>query len=251
MKLKRGYIKRYGKDLLLAGLSVAEVAECLGATKETILTYNKNIWKVPLQKKMNNEQIETAKKMILEGYTYEEIGEAIGFKAASISDRNIREWKLPYREIQTQKKLVQRLCKTCGNVFYVRHSKLNHDACDYCSKKCSHLGAIKPNKINEPIFRGYRWSYLSLQVRKEMPFCLRCGSTKKRLIVHHILPWRLGGRSNRSNLLVLCDSCHKKIEDGQREMFEILGQDQTIKMVKAIYNNRLEAIKWNLIKLKK
>lgn len=248
MKYKRGDIKRYGKELLLKGLSVDEVAERLGSTRDTILTYNKRFWKVPLQKKMNSEQIEIAKEMILEGYRYEEIEEIIGFKASSIYDRNIREWNLPYGEIQAKKKLVERICKTCGSVFYVRQSKLKHDACDYCSKKCSHIGAIKPNKINEQIFRGYRWAYLSQEIRKELPFCLRCGSTQNRLTVHHILPWRLGGRNNRSNLLVLCDSCHKQVEDGQREMFELVGEKRTVMLVKVICSNRLEVIKWNLIK---
>lgn len=248
MRYKRGDIKEHGKDLLLKGLSVDEVAEHLGATRDTILTYNKRFWKVPLKKKMDKDRIEIARQMIVEGYKYEEIEEIIGFKASSIRDRNDREWRLPYREIQAKKKLVERTCKTCGIIFYVRQSKLKHDACDYCSKKCSHIGAIKPNKINEPIFRGYRWPYLSQEIRKKIPFCLRCGSTKNRLIVHHILPWRLGGRNNRSNLLVLCDSCHKQVEDGQREMFGLIGEKQTVTLVKVIYSNRLEGIKWNLTK---
>lgn len=33
---------------------------------------------------------------------------------------------------------IERTCRTCGKVFYVRESRLRHDAAEYCSRACSH-----------------------------------------------------------------------------------------------------------------
>lgn len=244
-------IKVLGKALLLQGKSTKEVAEILGCTQGTIQTYNKKFWKVPLAKKMSSEECEKAKEMIIKQYTYAEIGETLGYAAATIQDHNKEEWRLPYREIQIHKKLVKRVCQTCGKEFYVRQQKLKHDACSYCCKKCSHLGAIKPNKVTEPIFRGYRWAYLSKEVRSEVPFCERCFSTHKRLVVHHIKPWNKGGKSERDNLLVLCDSCHKKLENASIDMIHDIGLDTATELIKNIFSYRMERIVWNLTRLRK
>ena len=213
-------------------------------SRDSVLTYNKKFWKVPLKKKISEEQIELAKQMILDGKTYSDIADALGFKTSTIADRNNTQWHLPYSSIQSAKKMVPRSCKTCGKVFYVRQQKLKHDACDYCSKKCSHIGAIKPDKIMKPIFRGYKWAYLSLGLRKRIPFCQRCLVVKKRLTVHHIKPWRLQGTNVEQNLLVLCDSCHRYLETASRDMFEIMGIDNTVLLIQAIYKRRMEKINW-------
>lgn len=41
--------------------------------------------------------------------------------------------------------------------------------------------------------------------------CKICGSTKK-LHVHHIIPRRLGGNNELSNLITLCAACHERLE---------------------------------------
>jgi DNA-binding CsgD family transcriptional regulator/5-methylcytosine-specific restriction endonuclease McrA len=249
MTYKRGTLKKEGKELLLRGYSVSEVAEMFNSSRDTVLTYNKKFWKVTLRKKMTDEQIQIAKQMIIDGYTYKEIAAVVGFTPSTIADKNIENWRLPYSDIQVSKKLVERYCLTCGKKFFVRSQKLKYDACNYCCKKCSHLGAIKVDKINKPIFRGYRWSYLSLEVRKKIPFCQRCLKTKNRLTVHHIKPWRLDGTNNRENLLVLCDSCHKYLEDASRVMFDLIGLEDSIKLIQINFSYRLEAIKRCLTKL--
>lgn len=251
MEFKRGDIKRNGKELLIKGYSPAEVAELLGATKDTILTYNKKYWRVPLLKKMSNNEIRKAKSMILQGFKYKEIGKLLGFASATIADRNYSDWKLPYKNIQINKKLVQRKCKTCGKIFYVRKQKLKHDACNYCCKKCSHIGAIKPDKINKPIFRGYRWQYLSREIREKNPFCQRCFTRKSRLTVHHIHPWNMGGNNDADNLLVLCDSCHKKVENVSKRMIEEFDLNFSVELLRKLFQYRTEKIRWNLTKLKK
>jgi len=40
-----------------------------------------------------------------------------------------------------------------------------------------------------------------------------CGSTKRSLQVHHIVPFVKGGSHKKDNLLVLCDKCHKLAHD--------------------------------------
>lgn len=47
--------------------------------------------------------------------------------------------------------------------------------------------------------------------------CCECGKNEN-LHVHHILPYRLGGRDDIDNLIVLCKFCHGKIEKHNYEM---------------------------------
>lgn len=248
---ERGRLKKYGRALLNQGFSAEETARILNVTKESVYTYNKKFWRVPLAKKMSEKQKEIAWKMINNGFNYKQIANHLGFAEATIKDHNIRNWHLPYSKIQIARKQKKRKCMNCGKEFYVYESKLKHDACNYCSKKCSHLGAIKTDKIRSPIFRGYRWGYLSKEIRDEVPFCLRCGSTRKRLTVHHIRPWNLNGDNSKNNLLVLCDSCHRHVEFQTKNIMELMGIDNAIELIKLIYKYRLERIKWIYTKLNK
>ena len=43
--------------------------------------------------------------------------------------------------------------------------------------------------------------------------CVFCG-TKRDLTVHHIRPLRIGGANSPSNLVTLCNCCHRVIENG-------------------------------------
>ncbi len=248
MEFKRGSLKGDGKLLLTQGWTVLRIAELYNVSRQTIWTYNKTLWKVPLKKQMTEGQEKIAKEMIMQGYTYKQIESKIGFKASSIADRNYTYWRLPYFKIQAEKKLVERSCEVCGKIFYVRKLKLEHDACRFCSKKCSHIGAVKPEKMVSPIFRGYGWAYLSLKLRKKIPFCQRCGKINEGLCVHHIKSWRLGGTNEVDNLIVLCNSCHRYVETGTNELFDVLGIEDAVSIIKKIYRNRLENLIWNLKK---
>lgn len=57
--------------------------------------------------------------------------------------------------------------------------------------------------------RGYgrQWAALSKQVLKEEPLCRRCRLADS-VLTDHIVPKRLGGTDDRSNLQALCKACH-------------------------------------------
>jgi len=42
--------------------------------------------------------------------------------------------------------------------------------------------------------------------------CVRCGNSSARLEVHHLNYERFGGRERRSDLLVVCKTCHEQVE---------------------------------------
>jgi len=48
------------------------------------------------------------------------------------------------------------------------------------------------------------------QVLKTDECCQKCKTTNH-LVVHHIIPKRVGGKDNINNLVVLCRSCHRKV----------------------------------------
>lgn len=59
---------------------------------------------------------------------------------------------------------------------------------------------------------GSEWPRLIHEVRTRDKVCQQCGKTpaqnKRALDVHHIVPFRLGGPNDLSNLVALCRSCH-------------------------------------------
>ncbi len=60
--------------------------------------------------------------------------------------------------------------------------------------------------------RGYgaEWRAVRSVVRSEVRACEECGTTVD-LTVDHIVPQSLGGTDVRSNLRVLCRSCHSAV----------------------------------------
>lgn len=65
-----------------------------------------------------------------------------------------------------------------------------------------------------------RWQQLSSEMRQR-GVCRRCGSSVE-LVVHHIIPVRVGGSREKKNLVVLCQPCHPKVEKQQRILFSLL-----------------------------
>lgn len=57
--------------------------------------------------------------------------------------------------------------------------------------------------------RNKAWAELSLKLRKETPFCQKCGR-KEHLQVHHLLPKKLYPQLllEERQLVVLCPRCH-------------------------------------------
>lgn len=77
-------------------------------------------------------------------------------------------------------------------------------------------------------YKLYRWQYqksnrLDENIRKAVILrdnckCQECGKSNCILEVHHIVPRRLHGSNNLSNLIILCSNCHQKTE-GREEKF--------------------------------
>jgi 5-methylcytosine-specific restriction endonuclease McrA len=45
--------------------------------------------------------------------------------------------------------------------------------------------------------------------------CIRCGRSPRHCHAHHILHWKDGGRTDLSNLALLCSRCHHDLHMGR------------------------------------
>jgi 5-methylcytosine-specific restriction endonuclease McrA len=59
-------------------------------------------------------------------------------------------------------------------------------------------------------YSTYAWQRLSADIRANHPWCAQCGSTDKRLTVHHLDALKPGENPvvPADRLVVLCTSCH-------------------------------------------
>lgn len=79
-----------------------------------------------------------------------------------------------------------------------------------------------PALINEKVKRwgyqqGFNYEYSSRReaiLNRDSYPCQCCGKKHVRLEVHHIIFRSLGGTDDESNLITLCEKCHKAIHDG-------------------------------------
>ena len=103
---------------------------------------------------------------------------------------------------------VNRVCKKCGKVFTICKSVLidSNSSGNYCSLNCYYssmrTGLIKSKNG----FRGI--------VHRNFPkpqVCSRCGKSTG-IHIHHIEPFRYTYNNDLSNLIPLCNSCHKIVE---------------------------------------
>jgi len=94
-------------------------------------------------------------------------------------------------------------------------------------------------------YKPYKWQYqksnrLDEHLRKatilrDSNKCKMCGKSNCRLEAHHITPKRLGGRDILSNLITLCEKCHKKTHEREMdfaEMFYLMIDGKDIPMLK-------------------
>ena len=116
-----------------------------------------------------------------------------------------------------------RTCKACGGLFSVVRSVLStktNASGSFCCRACYEQWLCKPDRITG---RGSRWNRIRSSVKDRQPFCAICG-TRKRLQVHHIVPFRLTCDNDPKNLVVLCIACHKTVEWVTVEV-EMMGVD--------------------------
>jgi hypothetical protein len=118
---------------------------------------------------------------------------------------------------------IKATCRECGVVFeamarsYGLMKKKSREP-KFCSTQCMYKGRLGPKHASyrggSLRSRGTGWGDLSAKIRKRDGMtCRRCGSDEKRLVVDHIVPYRLmlkwGLEANHEhNLLTLCRSCH-------------------------------------------
>ena len=81
---------------------------------------------------------------------------------------------------------------------------------------------LKPRFNLNKYYETPWWQKLSLKTRQETPYCERCGS-KEHLHVHH-KRYALF-REHRSDLEVLCKTCHLKHEHNQKDEMDMLDMD--------------------------
>jgi transposase len=91
-----------------------------------------------------------------------------------------------------------------------------------------------------PLWKGGRYPYYGedwyqkrrLALERDHYSCRICGSTKT-LHVHHIIPRRLGGKNELSNLITLCAACHERLEIRKRLGFSTTTEfkEQELKII--------------------
>ena len=107
---------------------------------------------------------------------------------------------------------VERTCKCCGTIFKIGRSRVygtSNSSGNFCTRACYEKWLCRTDRTTG---RGSQWSRIRASVVARAPFCGWCGTVKKRLQVHHIVPFRLTHDNDNSNLIPLCCSCHKKVE---------------------------------------
>ncbi|MFR0693460.1 HNH endonuclease signature motif containing protein [Enterobacterales bacterium AE_CKDN230030158-1A_HGKHYDSX7] len=64
-------------------------------------------------------------------------------------------------------------------------------------------------RAGHTVYQSTRWANLSAKLRREVGQCEKCGRSDGCLYVDHVVELRDGGHPwDRSNLQVLCASCH-------------------------------------------
>ena len=114
-------------------------------------------------------------------------------------------------ECKTRTRNVERRCAECGRQFNVYRSVVlgpTNATGKFCSLKCYHAWMLAGANV--------RPHYVQMKGRRrgkvvDGKICGRCG-TGEDLQVHHIIPRRLDGPDEQSNLMPLCIRCHKTIE---------------------------------------
>jgi len=124
-------------------------------------------------------------------------------------------------------------CAQCGKLHKFNKHQIRLRGGKYCSKKCKYdamsiskrgLGNIN-YKGGKSSYRGPNWGRQSRATRKRDKYtCQICGSPYSKfgikIDVHHIKPYRIFNgdfekANDLSNLIVLCKSCHAKVECGK------------------------------------
>lgn len=108
-------------------------------------------------------------------------------------------------------------------------------------ERAFYINILKNNASQKKTFGTYdsEWNKLSSQLRKNQT-CFRCGN-KDNLCIHHIIPAKAGGIRDLSNLVPLCNSCHRIVENQTKEIYKIIGD---WKIISLLVNQKLRYTKY-------
>ena len=109
----------------------------------------------------------------------------------------------------------------------------------FCGEKCKkrwqddHRSDVKLK--GRPDYRGGNWQTVSRRIRERDAFrCRSCGVSEedlgRQMDVHHVVPFRAFSSSERANrednLISVCPSCHKKMEEEGRDNLPLFGKGE-------------------------
>lgn len=76
---------------------------------------------------------------------------------------------------------------------------------------------------------GPKWDEIRKKVyARDGHRCRACGITNKKLNAHHVLLLRVSQTNDERNLITLCDSCHKIIEERAIKMLQSGGHKRDV-----------------------
>jgi hypothetical protein len=118
---------------------------------------------------------------------------------------------------------VKQICAYCKTEFSVSPSRIESEKL-YCSQNCywaDHVGEKSPrwrggtSDRTTLRLRSPSWKKTANSIRSQRGnVCEVCGyvGSDYKLSVHHIVPWEVSQDDSPENLLVVCKSCHPKLE---------------------------------------
>ncbi len=125
-------------------------------------------------------------------------------------------------KFEFKKKTIFLTCGTCGEEMTRSPSGVSEN--NFCSRRCTGLWLRQftgkearhwkggYNKDERTKIRSrIAWKELRILIlEKFMNKCAWCNKVDDSLHLHHLIPWRLGGKDEISNLIPLCSTCHSK-----------------------------------------
>lgn len=107
---------------------------------------------------------------------------------------------------------IDRTCKFCSKLFQTQIARVfgkSNSSGNFCSRPCYEKWLCRTGRVTG---RGSQWKRIRDAAIAEKPFCGWCGSMRKKLQVHHVVPFRLTADNDNGNLIPLCAKCHKQVE---------------------------------------
>jgi len=127
-------------------------------------------------------------------------------------------------QIPNRRNRVILTCEICGKEFNV--IKYREGKAKYCSDKCKRIaqkGSGNPNWRGgiSPYYNDDEdWQKIRKQALERDNYTCQICQSRRKLEVHHIIPYRLIGKHELDNLVTLCEKCHNKFE---RDTVDLLG----------------------------